>query len=88
MSAFAGAISIMLFSLEYYYVILLEKEEKYVPLSISIMNGIQIATGSLIAAVFGYLYAFSPELSWLFLPAVSLAMFPLGINTIRKIKAT
>ncbi|MCL4350732.1 MAG: MFS transporter [Candidatus Thermoplasmatota archaeon] len=87
-SAFAGAISIMLFSLEYYYVILLEKEEKYVPLSISIMNGIQIATGSLIAAVFGYLYAFSPELSWLFLPAVSLAMFPLGINTIRKIKAT
>ena len=77
--------SIILFSLEYFYVIRIEKEEEYVPLGISIMNGIQIAAGAIIASVFGYVYSINQFVSWLFLAAISMVMLPIGMAELKKI---
>ncbi len=84
-SAASGVMSIILFSLEYFYVIRIEKEEKYVPLGISIMNGIQIAAGAIIASVFGYVYSINQFVSWLFLAAISMVMLPIGMAELKKI---
>ncbi len=84
-SAASGVMSIILFSLEYFYVIRIEKEEKYVPLGISIMNGIQIASGAIIAFAFGYIYSLNHFISWLFLAFISVIMLPIGMAELKRI---
>ncbi len=80
-----GALSVILFSLEYSYVIKLEQEQRFVPLGISIMNAIQIAVGSIITFAFGYMFSLTPYYSWVALGIISLLFYPLGYGTIRKI---
>lgn len=84
-SIMGGALSVILFSLEYSYVVKLELEQRFVPLGISIMNAIQIAVGSGITFVFGYFFSSNPYLSWVMLGVISLLFYPLGLTTIRRL---
>ncbi|MGP6293389.1 MFS transporter [Caldiplasma sukawensis] len=79
-----GSMSIVIFSVEYNYVVKIEKDQKFVPLSISIMNSLQIMIGSLITFIFGYSYAFNPYISWIILAIIAFLFFPMGIGTLRK----
>lgn len=80
-----GTLSVILFSLEYSYVVKLEMEQRFVPLGISIMNAIQIAVGSAITFIFGYFFATNHYSSWIMLGAISLLFYPLGIRTIKNV---
>ncbi len=78
-SIIAGTCSVIIFSLEYTYVVRIEKEKEYVALGISIMNAMQIATGSLITLVFGLLFSLSISFSWIALALIAILLIPLGI---------
>lgn len=75
-----GSISVIIFSLEYAYVVKIESEKQFVALGISIVNALQIATGSTITFLFGYLFAINPEESWIWLGIIALLFLPLGAS--------
>ncbi|MGP6238806.1 MFS transporter [Cuniculiplasma sp. SKW4] len=84
-SIMGGTLSVILFSLEYSYVVKLEMEQRFVPLGISIMNAIQIAVGSVITFIFGYIFASNHYISWIILGGISLIFYVFGIKTIRNL---
>ncbi len=83
-SLIAGSVSVIIFSLEYSYVVTFEEEKQYVAFGISIMNAIQIATGSVITLVFGLLFSLTDTFSWIVLAIISVAFVPLGIPIWKK----
>lgn len=83
-SVVAGTVSVIIFSLEYSYVVTIEKEKQYVAFGISIMNALQIATGSVITLIFGYIFSITDTWAWVILAAISIAFIPLGIPVWRK----
>jgi MFS family permease len=78
-----GSISVIIFSLEYSYVVKIETEKQFVAFGISIMNALQIGIGSLITFIFGYLFAYNNKLSWVILPIICLLFLPLGIGVFK-----
>ncbi len=83
-SLVGGTISVIIFSLEYSYVVAVEKEKQYVAFGISIMNALQIATGSVITLLFGYIFSITDTFAWVVLAIISVAFIPLGIPIWRK----
>ena len=79
-----GSISVIIFSLEYSYVVKLETEKQFVALGISIMNALQIATGSAITFLFGYLFSVNADLSWIILGIIALVFLPMGFSVMKQ----
>ncbi len=85
LTAILGAsISVIILPIEYAYVVRIETERQFVALGISIMNAMQIATGSAITFLFGYLFSLNAFLSWVILGAIALIFLPMGISVMRQ----
>lgn len=80
-----GVFSITIFSGEYYYVVLLEKDESVVPISIATMNSIQICMGSIVTFLFSIIYAENRSYAWWILGIIPLILFPIAISSLRNL---
>lgn len=72
-----GIFSVVIVSMEYGILIRLNKDPRYVPLSLGTVNSIQIGFGSLIPFIFAYLNGGDYTYSWVFLGLLSIALLPL-----------
>jgi hypothetical protein len=48
------------------------------------MNALQIATGSVITFLFGYLFSVNADLSWIILGIIALIFLPLGVSVMKQ----
>ncbi len=72
-----GIMAVIVISTEYAILIRLDRDPRYVPLSLGTVNSIQIGFGSLIPLVFASLNTNGYTVSWLFLGLLSIAVLPL-----------
>lgn len=72
-----GVISVVVVSMEYGILIQLNRDPRYVPLSLGTVNSIQIGFGSLIPIAFAYLHGNGYTFSWIFLGLLSIVLLPL-----------
>lgn len=79
-----GIFSVVVISTEYGILIQLNRNPRYVPLSLGTVNSIQIGFGSLFPLVFGYLHNGGYTPSWIFLGLMAIALLPLIWMALRK----
>ncbi|AKA48743.1 hypothetical protein IX51_06100 [uncultured archaeon] len=72
-----GVFSVVIVSMEYGILIRLNKDPRYVPLSLGTVNSIQIGFGSLIPFAFAFLNKGNYTFSWIFLGLLSIVLLPL-----------
>lgn len=72
-----GIMSVVVVSMEYGILIQLNRDPRYVPLSLGTVNSIQIGFGSLIPLVFAYLHGSGYTYSWIFLGSLAIVLLPL-----------
>lgn len=72
-----GIFSVVVVSMEYGILIRLNKDPRYVPLSLGTVNSIQIGFGSLIPFAFAFLNDGTYTYSWIFLGLLSIVLLPL-----------
>lgn len=72
-----GILSVVVVSMEYGILIQLNRDPRYVPLSLGTVNSIQIGFGSLIPFGFAFLHGDGYTLSWIFLGSLAIILLPL-----------
>ncbi len=72
-----GIFSVVIVSMEYGILIRLNKDPRYVPLSLGTVNSIQIGFGSLVPFAFAFLNDGSYTYSWIFLGLLAIVLLPL-----------
>lgn len=73
-----GIMAVTVISSEYAILIWLDRDPRYVPLSLGTVNSIQIGIGSIVPFVFASLDTSSYTPSWLFLGLLSILLLPLA----------
>lgn len=72
-----GIFSVVIVSMEYGILIRLNKDPRYVPLSLGTVNSIQIGFGSIVPFIFAFLNDGTYTFSWIFLGSLAIVLLPL-----------
>ncbi len=68
-----GLVATIVISLEYTLVALMDKDSRYMPLNVGLINSIQIGIGSMVPTMFGFIVVYGFSYSWMFLGAFSMS---------------
>ena len=75
--AIVGIVATIVISLEFSIVAGLERNSRYIPINIGLLNSIQLGVGSMIPAIFGFVMIYGFSYSWLFLGSLAIVMMTL-----------
>lgn len=78
-----GTLSVVVISTQYGIIIMTNRDPRYIPLNLGLVNSIQIGFGSIIPYVFAFLQNFGYEEAWLFLGIYSVSLLPLVVVALR-----
>ena len=84
-----GTFAVVVISLEYGLVVQLDRDSRFVPLNVGIVNSIQIGLGSTVPLAFTFIQGYGYSFSWLFLGAFGFLTLPfLGLAVRKKYVAS